>query len=69
MLCASHIAGRNNFEADYASSYFNECLMLELKYVVFNQLCCWFDQNPEVDLFASRSNNKLRTYASGIDVY
>lgn len=61
-LSCAHIAGVKN-EADKPSREFNDELEWELHSDVFQSLCdLWC--RPEIDLFASRLNTKLRMFCS-----
>ena len=64
MLSASHIPGKFNIEADFASRNFNDDIEISLESAIFRDICADFDLEPSVDLFASRSNCKVATYAS-----
>ena len=60
---ASHLCGRLNSRADALSRRPRDhCYSIPLK--IFSKLCEIFNFNPEIDLFASRINNKLPNYFS-----
>ena len=61
-ISISHIPGKTNM-ADAPSRQFNDKIEWELNDQVFEQICkIW--QKPCIDLFASRSNRKLKTYCA-----
>lgn len=61
-VSCAHIAGKQN-EADAPSRQFNDRLEWELRDDVFQDVCkLW--QQPSIDLFASRLNNKVGNYCS-----
>ena len=62
-ISAAHIAGVENKEADLASRVFDDRTEWMLKKKVFRDLCQLFGP-PQIDLFASRLNAQLPTYAS-----
>ena len=62
-LTATHIPGLLNVEADEASRKFNDRTEWELHGDTFEALCERFGR-PDIDLFASRLNNKLESYVS-----
>lgn len=61
-LSCAHIPGTQN-EADKPSRQFKDNIEWGLRKEDFNQICCIW-QKPEIDLFASRLNNKLPVYCS-----
>jgi len=63
-LEATHIAGKQNCKADYASRHFNDDIEISLNSATFQKICDEFDITPEIDLFASRHNNKVAKYSS-----
>ena len=62
-VTASFIAGISNVYSDYASRNFSDSTEWEIKDEIFQRLC---DQSfyPDIDLFASRSNNKVERFVS-----
>ena len=64
MLRASHIPGKYNIEADYASRNFNDDIEISLKSNDFKNICKEFCLDPKIDLFASHNNYKVDVYAS-----
>lgn len=64
-LSAAHIAGTDNVHADHASRNFvNPDIELHILDNEFNRICRQFHVTPEVDLFASYANKKVRKYVS-----
>ena len=63
-LSISHISGSSNIDADIASRILSEKTEWEICPKVFKQLCRHFNFEPEVDLFASHLNSKVKTYYS-----
>lgn len=61
-ISCAHIPGVEN-EADTPSRQFKDNIEWELKNEVFEKICCIW-KKPDVDLFASRLNNKLPVYCS-----
>lgn len=61
-ISCSHIPGKDN-GADEPSRQFNDKIEWELSDNVFQQLCTKWNE-PEIDLFASRLNNKVQTFCS-----
>ena len=62
-ISASHIAGRDNPEADFQSRNINKPSEWSLSNKIFKKCCDRFGV-PDVDLFASRLNHKLTKYVS-----
>ena len=62
-LSVAHIPGYLNTLADSKSRNFNDHLEWSLNENIFEFLCQMWGK-PQVDLFASRNNNKLPTYVS-----
>ena len=62
-LTIAHIPGVFNTVADYMSRNFADNLEWELSTAIFTRICRIFGE-PEVDLFASRINNKVEKYVS-----
>ena len=62
-LSISHIPGKLNTEADQASREFNDDTEWSLNPGLFNNLVAKWGK-PEIDLFASRLNNKVDLYVS-----
>ena len=63
LLSAVHVPGLNNQKADFNSRHFNDRTEWSLHPIVFR----WLTQatfNPDIDLFASRLNNKLERFVS-----
>jgi hypothetical protein len=61
-LSCAHIPGVKN-EADIPSRQFKDHIEWEIKDEIFEKICkIW--QKPDIDLFASRLNNKLPIYCS-----
>ena len=60
---ASFIPGISNVYSDYASRNLSDSTEWEIKKEIFQRLC---DQSfyPDIDLFASRSNNKVERFVS-----
>ena len=64
-LKATHIPGVVNTEADQASRLvINPYIELMINPSVFQRICHTFQAKPQIDLFASGSNNRLQCYAS-----
>ena len=64
-LKATHIPGIVNTEADQASRLvINPDIEIMINPSVFQLICHTFQAKPQIDLFASRSNNQLQCYAS-----
>jgi hypothetical protein len=62
-LSAAHVPGVDNVEADDASRVFKDELEWTLAEVHFNRICARFGR-PDMDLFASRLNHKVRDFCS-----
>ena len=62
-ISAAHIPGKHNVLADEASRKFQDAAEWKLDTKLFRKMCRYFDQ-PDIDLFASRLNYQLSTYAS-----
>ena len=62
-LTIAHIPGVENVVADYKSRHFSDNVEWALSAALFQKICDNFGV-PEVDLFASRLNNKLQSYVS-----
>ena len=62
-LSACHIAGSDNFSADYLSRKLNEDIEWSLNKACFNTICEKFG-TPDIDVFASRINKQLPNYFS-----
>ena len=62
-LSIAHIPGVENTLADYKSRHFPDNIEWELNDKIFEKICKVFGQ-PEVDLFASRGNNKVERFVS-----
>ena len=62
MLSASYIPGVSNIEADFLSRASSHEYFLSQS--LFDSLIKYWKINPEIDLFASSSNNKLPKFAS-----
>ena len=62
-MTVSFIPGISNVYSDYASRNFSDSTEWEIKDEIFQRLC---DQSfyPDIDLFASRSNNKVERFVS-----
>lgn len=75
-LSACHIEGKNNKEADVLSRKINIEGEISLNPDIFKELCSIYG-TPDIDLFASRVNNKLDKYmsrfpdslATGVDAF
>ena len=61
-ISCQHIPGVDNI-ADRPSRKFNDDIEWQLRNDVFQNICRTWD-TPEIDLFASRTNHKLKTYCS-----
>ena len=62
-ITIAHIPGVDNVKADYKSRNFSDNVEWSLNDKLFEQICQHF-QTPDVDLFASRLNNKTSKYIS-----
>ena len=62
-IIAGYVPGKLNIEADYESRHFSEDTEWELSDYIFRSICDKWGV-PEIDLFASRLNNKVPLYAS-----
>ena len=62
-LTASYLPGILNTQADFESRCFSEDTEWELNDNIFEEICSKWGV-PDIDLFASRLNNKVATYAS-----
>jgi hypothetical protein len=62
-ISASHIPGTTNVRADKESRSKNDNMEWDLSLHAFEEICCTFG-TPEIDLFASRLNNKVDKYFS-----
>ena len=62
-ITAQYIPGSENFEADHMSRNFSDSTEWKLKEEIFDRICKHFFA-PDIDLFASRLNNQLSTFAS-----
>ena len=63
-LTVAHCPGVENVEADKASREFKEDIEWSLKQEIFDKICKHFDMKIEIDLFASRLNNKVERYSA-----
>ena len=63
VLSISHIPGVDNVLADFRSRSFSDSLEWELNSKIFDKICKVFGM-PNMDLFATRLNNKCPCYAS-----
>jgi uncharacterized protein YqgQ len=63
-ISAAHCPGVENVEADRASREFKENLEWTLNQKIFDRICRKLEVQPEIDLFASRLNNKLSRYVA-----
>lgn len=59
----AHIPGKQNYLADGMSRKFKDHLEWSLSQDIFNSICTQWGK-PDIDLFASRTNNKLERYVS-----
>ena len=59
----AHIAGADNFQADFANQVFNDRTEWALPQYIFDKLVCRFSC-PTIDLFATQLNRKLKRYVS-----
>ena len=64
-LSVAHIPGVENVDADHESRQFTENTEWELNPEIFEMICDKWG-SPDVDLFASRLNKKVESYASWI---
>ena len=62
-ITIAHIPGVKNVKADYKSRNFSDNVEWSLNDKLFDNICTHFG-TPDVDLFASRLNNKTSTYVS-----
>lgn len=62
-LSAAHIPGKDNIQADAASRKYKDELEWAMADGIFQFLCNRWGK-PEIDLFASRLNNKARVFCS-----
>ena len=62
-ITVAHIPGVMNVKADYKSRNFSDNVEWSLNDKLFDNICDRFDI-PDVDLFASRLNNKVSKYVS-----
>ena len=62
-LSAVHIPGTENVVADFYSRNFSDSTEWTLKQDIFERLCRQYFV-PDIDLFASRMNNQLDTFAT-----
>ena len=62
-LTIAHIPGSQNTLADFMSRNFSDNIEWEISDKNFNRICKMFGK-PQVDMFASRLNNKLPCYVS-----
>jgi len=62
-VSAAHIPGVDNVEADKASREFNDTLEWSLNVTIFDKIIENFGA-PDIDLFASRLNNKIDRYCA-----
>ena len=63
-LSAAHTPGVENTDADFLSRSLNPNLEWSLTNAAFHQLQEVFSVRPTIDLFASRLNNKVKSYVS-----
>ena len=63
-VTAQHIPGRDNLNADCCSRTFNDQTEWSIYPTIFSWVVECVANKPEVDLFASRLNNKLAKYLS-----
>ena len=62
-VTASYLPGKDNVDADYASRHFQDNLEWEISPKVFDRVTKMFGE-PEIDLFACRSNAKCQQFVS-----
>ena len=62
-ITIAHIPGVENVKADYKSRNFSDNVEWSLSSTLFHKICQHF-QTPDIDLFASRLNNKTPKYIS-----
>ena len=62
-LVAAHIPGEENVEADFVSRNFTDNTEWALNTHIFQKIVDTWG-SPEIDMFASRLNNKVQTYVS-----
>ena len=62
-ISAVHIAGKNNFTADFMSRSFSDSTEWKLNEEIFQAICS-HTFYPDIDLFASRLNKQLDRYIS-----
>ena len=62
-LSVSHVRGVDNARADTASRQFNDNIEWELHPRIYRKICIKYG-TPQIDLFASRLNNKCDIYCS-----
>ena len=62
-ITAAHLAGKLNVEADEESRNFNDDIEISLNKNIFQHACSIFGR-PEMDMFATRLNNKLPRYCA-----
>ena len=62
-LLIAHIPGVENKLADFRSRYFSDDIEWELNPKIFQKICDRWG-TPDIDLFASRTNNKLDNFVS-----
>ncbi len=63
-ISISHVSGINNARADKCSREFNDRTEWCLQPHEFRQAMLYFDEQPDIDLFASRLNKQLELYVS-----
>ena len=61
---ATHIPGIQNTEADLKSQKNEVHTEWKLKKNIFSSICSQLNANPKIDLFATRLNTQLSTFAS-----
>ena len=63
-LTATHIAGKDNTEADALSRIQETSMEWKLNENIFHKIVSKYGLTPEIDLFATRINTQLNTFAS-----
>jgi hypothetical protein len=63
-LTVAHCPGVTNIEADEASRKFKDDIEWTLNQNIFEKICGIFDVVPNIDLFASRINYKVKQYCA-----
>ena len=62
-ISATHLPGTENVDADFESRHFNDRTEWSLNENIFTEIVQLFGR-PDIDLFASRLNNKCKRYVS-----